>query len=301
MPIPLKTLKDGTTLPALGLGTWLMGGDTQRIVSAQDTIDIATIKMSIDNGFTHIDTAELYGAGHTEELIGNAIQGYDRSKLFIASKATKGHHTRELLPAALDASLKRLGADYLDLYYLHQPTLETPFEETADALNRAYESGKIKNVGVCNFSAKNFDALQKHLEPKIIANQVHYNLSFREPEVSGLLQHSAEHDYFIVAWRPLRLKRRNANSGGIAHNIWDKGAFPLLDQMAEKYNKTNVQIALAWTTYLPNITTLMKSSNIHHLNEAVESFAFKLSEDDYQTLQLNFDPQFSVSDTVPLI
>lgn len=299
--IPYKTLKNGTTLPALGLGTWLMGGDTQKIVSPQDDIDIATIKMAIKNGFTHIDTAELYGAGGAEEIVGKAIQGYDRSTLYIASKAYKGHHTRELLSQSLDASLKRLGTDYLDLYYLHLPTLETPFEETADALNKAYAAGKIKNVGVGNFSAKNFDALQKYLEPKIIANQVHYNLSFREPEATGLLEHSIKNDYFIVAWRPLRLKKRNPNDGGIPHNIWDKGAFPLIDEMAKKYNKTNVQIALAWTTYLPNVTTLIKSSNMLHLNEAFDSFGFKLSEEDYKILQRDFAPQFSVSDTVALI
>ncbi len=301
MPIPFKTLKNGTILPALGLGTWLMGGDTQKIISPQDAIDISTIKLSIDNGCQHIDTAESYGAGHAEELVGEAIRGYDRSKLFIASKAYKGHHTRTLLAEALDDSLQRLRTDYVDLYYLHQPTLETPFEETAEALNKALASGKIKNIGVCNFSKTNFDKLQKFLDTPILANQVHYNLSFREPEVAGLIEHSIANDYFIIAWRPIRLKRRNQENTAVAHDIWDKGAFPLLDQMAEKYNKTNVQIALAWTTHLPNVCTLVKSSNTSHLNEAIDSFDFKLSKEDYISLRNNFAPQYSVSDTVPLI
>lgn len=138
MQVPLKILNDGTALPALGLGTWLMGGDNQRIISPQDEIDISTVKAAIDNGLIHIDTAELYGAGGAEEIVGKAIENFDRSKLFIASKAYKGHHSLNTLPQALDSSLKRLKTDYVDLYYLHLPTPETPFEETAEALNKAY-------------------------------------------------------------------------------------------------------------------------------------------------------------------
>lgn len=301
MTIPYKILKDGTRLPSLGLGTWLMGGDTTYIESPQDAIDISVIQKSIDLGFTHIDTAELYGAGHAEELVGTAIKGYDREKLFIASKAYKGRHTRDILPEALDGSLKRIGVDYLDLYTLHLPTLETPFEETAEALNKAYETGKIKHVGVSNFSAKNFDALQKFLKPKIITNQVHYNLSFREPEKCGLLKHAIDKDYFVVAWRPLRLKRRNHDNPAVSYNIWERGVSQIVDDMADKYGVSNTQIALLWTTYYTNVATIVKSSNAAHLQEAIDSFKTTLSADDYHALSEQFTPQFDQSDTIPLI
>lgn len=301
MPIPIKTLKSGIKLPSLGLGTWLMGGDAEWKDSPQDAIDISVIQKSIELGFTHIDTAELYGDGHAEEIVASAINGTDRTKLFIATKAKKNHHTQLLLAASLERSLKRLKTDYIDLYYLHEPTLDTPLEETATALNTAYAAGKIKHVGVCNFSADRLDALQKFLEPKIIANQVHYNLSFREPETCGLLAHAAVNDYFVVAWRPLRLKRRNHDAPAVSYNIWERGVSPVVDAMADKYHLTNTQIALLWTTHCPNVTTLIKSSNPVHLGEAVGAFKTILSDADYATLSRDFTPQFDKSDTIPLI
>jgi diketogulonate reductase-like aldo/keto reductase len=121
MHIPIKTLKTGESIPALGLGTWLMGGDTSPLISSQDTCDIQLIQHAIEAGFRHIDTAELYGGGHTEELIRTAISPFDRSSLFLASKASKGHHSKSLLIQSLDASLQRLGTDYLDLYRSKKP------------------------------------------------------------------------------------------------------------------------------------------------------------------------------------
>jgi diketogulonate reductase-like aldo/keto reductase len=212
MNIPCKSLKDGRSLPALGIGTWLMGGDFQRLVSTQDVKDISAIRCAMDLGFTHIDTAEIYGDGHAEELVGEAIRMLPRDEIFLASKARQGNHTREKLANALDETLKRLRTDYLDLYYLHRATPETPMEETAEALNKAVEQGKIKNIGVCNFSMDRFDKLQSYLNSKIFANQVHYNLAFREPQKAGMLEHAKIRDYFIVAWRPIRLVKSNTDN-----------------------------------------------------------------------------------------
>jgi len=301
MPIPYKILKSGFKLPAIGLGTWLMGGDTTRIESPQDAIDITAIRTAIDLGFTHIDTAEIYGDGHAEEIIATAIGAMNRENLCIATKAKQGHHTYPLLTAALDSSLKRLQTDYIDLYYLHQPTLDTPLEETADALNAAHRAGKIKSVGVCNFTADRLDKLQSFLKPKIVANQVHYNLSFREPEKVGLLNHAIDKDYFVVAWRPLRLKRRNQNNPAVSYNIWEKGVSPIVDEMANKYNLSNTQIALLWTTAHSHVTTLIKSSNPAHLKEAVDSFKTFIPSDDIAKLSKDFVPQYDISDTIALI
>jgi len=301
MPIPYKILKSGFKLPAIGLGTWLMGGDTTRIESPQDAIDITAIRTAIDLGFTHIDTAEIYGDGHAEEIIATAIGAMNRENLCIATKAKQGHHTYPLLTAALDSSLKRLQTDYIDLYYLHQPTLDTPLEETADALNAAHRAGKIKSVGVCNFTADRLDKLQSFLKPKIVANQVHYNLSFREPEKLGLLNHAIDKDYFVIAWRPLRLKRRNQNNPAVSYNIWEKGVSPIVDEMANKYNLSNTQIALLWTTAHSHVTTLIKSSNPAHLKEAVDSFKTFIPSDDIAKLSQDFVPQYDISDTIALI
>lgn len=300
MTILIKTLKDGRSLPVLGLGTWLMGGDTQRSVSPQNFKDIEAIKNAIDLGYTHIDTAEIYGDGHTEELVGEALKTVPREKIFLASKARQGSHTSEKLAYSLDHSLMRLKTDYLDLYYLHRATPETPLEETAEALNKAITQGKIKHVGVCNFTAARLDQLQSFLDTKIFANQVHYNLAFREPQQSGLLKHAQEKDYFVIAWRPVRLVKRTSDNPQIQHNVWDKGIFPLVDEMAHKYNKTNVQIALAWLIHQPFVTTLLKSSRPENLREAIGGAEFTLTQEDFNILSNSFQPQYPVSDSIPL-
>jgi diketogulonate reductase-like aldo/keto reductase len=299
--IPRKTLKSGVSMPVLGLGTWLMGGNLTKQPSAQDILDIAAIKTAVDFGYTHIDTAENYADGYTEELIATALKDIARDKVFLASKAKHGHHTKNSLPLALEQSLKRLNVDHLDLYYLHRPTLETPLEETAEALNKAFKQGKFKYVGVCNFAIDRFDALQKMLNTKIVANQVHYNLAFREPELVGMLDHALLHDYFVMAWRPLRLRKLNTDNATIDANVWDKGAFPILDDMAQKYNKSNTQIALNWLVHNPQVITLTKSSQPERLKEAALSFDFTLDISDHQKLSTNFMPIITQSDVIPLI
>jgi diketogulonate reductase-like aldo/keto reductase len=300
MTIPAKSLSNSLSFPVFGLETWMMGGDENKQPSPQDDKDIKLIEEALDIGFTHIDTAEKYANGYTEELIARAIKGKNRSSIFLASKVAQGNHTKSLLKHCLDGSLKRLNTDYLDLYYLHRRTPDTPLAETAEALNEAHQSGKIKNIGVCNFSKESFDELQKYLNSKIIANQVHYNLAFREPETSGLIEHATHHNYFIVAWRPLKLVKRNTSTPSVSKNIWQSGAFPILDKMAKKYNASNVEIAMAWVTYNPNVVTLVKSSQISHLKEAATGISIKLSEQDYQTLSRDFAPQYAVSDSIQL-
>ncbi len=278
----------------------MMGGDENKQPSPQDDKDIKLIEAALDIGFTHIDTAEKYANGYTEELIARALKRKNRSSVFLASKAAQGNHTKSLLKQSLDASLKRLNTDYLDLYYLHRRTPDTPLEETAEALNEAHQSGKIKNIGVCNFSKESFDELQKYLKPKILANQVHYNLAFREPETSGLIQHATDNNYFIVAWRPLKLVKRNVDTPSVSHNIWQKGVFPALDKMSEQYQCSNVEMAIAWVTHHPNVVTLVKSSKITHLEEAKKGLSIKLSEEDFKTLSHAFTPQYRISDSISL-
>ena len=118
MDIPVKKLKDGFELPDLGLGTMLMGGKNEPDFS-NDAAEIAAIKAAIEAGVTHIDTAEIYGVGHTEELIGKAIKGIKRSKLFITSKIWEPQSYENIITAC-KGSLKRLKTKYLDLYLLHQ-------------------------------------------------------------------------------------------------------------------------------------------------------------------------------------
>src|SRR5665213_2902564 len=119
MNIPTKKLKNGFELPVYGLGIWQMGGRFESDTS-KDREEVAAIRAAIDAGVTHVDTAESYGNGHAEELLKQAIEDYDRTKLFIATKVSAQNQGYEVFHRAFSASLKRLGTDYVDLYMLHR-------------------------------------------------------------------------------------------------------------------------------------------------------------------------------------
>jgi len=298
--IPLKTLRNGFVLPMLGLGTWMMGGDMVADPSADLVREVDALQAGLALGFRHIDTAEIYAGGVTEKVVATAINDFSRDDLILASKAFRTHHGYDDLLKALQGSLQRLGTDYLDLYYLHAPNLEIPLAETARALNAARRDGLIRHIAVSNFRPERLEELQKHLESPIVANQVHYNLVFREPEAVGMFEHAEKHDYFIVAWRPLQLQKRNVDPATTQKNIWEIGAYPALDDIAAAAGKTNVQVALNWIASHKHAVALIKSSNPAHLQEAIDACSWQLSEADVENLSQNFQPQISISDTIPL-
>lgn len=132
--MPVKELQSGFRLPVLGLGTWLMGG-AKEADSSRDPDWITAIRRALASGISHIDTAEKYGGGHTEELVGQAIRGYPRQKLFITSKVSQTHLSHQEVIKAAEGSLQRLKTDYLDLYLIHVPNPQVPIEETMAALD----------------------------------------------------------------------------------------------------------------------------------------------------------------------
>src|SRR5690348_11499138 len=175
MIIPTKQLKNGFTMPVFGLGTWEMGGRLDKDTT-HDSDDIQAIRQAIDVGISHIDTAEKYAAGHAEELVGEAIQGYDRAKLFIASKVRPENFKYDDVLKAVENSLKRLKTEYLNLCYLHSPNDEVSIEETMKAMDTLQEEGLVKNIAVSNFTIERFEQAQSVTSNKIVANQLHLNL-----------------------------------------------------------------------------------------------------------------------------
>jgi len=234
--IPIKTLKNGFYMPVFGLGTWLMGGNLERDFENNDSADIEAIKNAINSGITHIDTAEMYANGYSETLVGNAISGYKREDLFLVSKVTPANLDYKNVISSAKNSLKRLNTSYLDLYLIHGPNPEIPIQETMRALDFLKSEGLIRNIGVSNFSKERLFEAQKYTENKIVVNQVHYNLKFREPQRTGLLEYCQKNDVMLVAWRPfqkgLLLEEKNT----------------LMNKMCQKYNKTPAQIGINWFT-----------------------------------------------------
>lgn len=288
MTIPVKKLHNGFQMPVFGLGTWQMGGRMERNLANNDEVDIQGIRNAIEAGITHIDTAEGYAAGHTETLVGQAIKNYRREKLFLVSKVSKEHLSHDDLRRSIEASLKRLQVDYLDLYLLHAPSQVVPIQETMRTMDELLEQGLIKSIGVSNFTVNQMKLAQENSNYQIVANQLHLNLMYRETEQAGLLDYCQKHDVMFVAWRPLQ-KGVLLQEGG-----------ELLKQLAEKYHKTPAQIAINWLIAQPNVVTLAKTADAAHLAENLGAIGWELSAADVELLRTAFPNQKSVSDAVPL-
>lgn len=181
----------------IGLGTWHMGDDPQK-----RTQEIQALRAGLDHGATVIDTAEMYGEGNAERLVGEAIQPYHREDLYLISKVYPWHASREQLPICLDHSLQRLGTDYLDMYLLHWRG-NIPLVETVEALEKAKQAGKIRAWGVSNFDVADMEELMRVTNGQNCqTNQVLYNLSERGIEFD-LLPYMQQHQLPLIAYSPI--------------------------------------------------------------------------------------------------
>lgn len=287
--IPIKTLKSGFSMPVFGLGTWQMGGKLERDFENNDKADIKAIKNAIDSGIKHIDTAEMYANGYSETLVGNAISDYKREDLFLVSKVSPTNLDYKNVISSAKDSLKRLNTSYLDLYLIHGPNPEIPIKKTTEALDFLKSEGLIRNIGVSNFSKERLFEAQNCTKNKIVVNQLHYNLKFREPQRTGLLEYCQKNDVMLVAWRPfqkgLLLEEKNI----------------LMDEMCQKYHKTPAQIGINWLISQENVVTLSKMRNEIHLTENLEALNWQMEQKDFEKLDKFYPNQQDISDVCPLI
>lgn len=288
-PVETKKLQNGFEMPVLGLGCWPLGG-YRSADPRRDTHDLATLKHALSSDITHFDTAELYARGHSEELLGQAIAGYDRSKLFLASKASRESLiSKEALKNACKNSLKRVGTDYFDLYYVHWHIPDYSLEDQMKAMEELYEEGLIKNIAVSNFKVETFKRAQEFCKYPIVANQVHYNLILRGPEADGLVEFCQENDVMLVAYRPVELGKL-ANTGN-----------PVMLSLSEKYpGKKHAQIAINWLISQPNVVTIFGCLDKRFIDENLGALGWMMDSEDIEYARENYGPQIEVSDSVPL-
>lgn len=258
-------LLDGIEIPVLGLGTWGMG-------EVNDKQDIEAIQYAVSLGITHIDTAEMYGAGHTEKLVGQAIKKFKREEVFITSKVSPSHLEFDQVLSSCRKSLQRLNTQYLDLYLIHWPNPDIPLEETVAAMDELVNEGLIRFIGVSNFSVDLLQQAQKLSRNKIVCDQVEYSLQHKEPE-ANILPYCQNHNVVLTAYSPL-----DRGSIPVTEN-------PFLTQLGEKYQKTPVQIALRYLIQQPNVIAIPKSSSKEHLDEITGALGWQLSEEDFQALK----------------
>ena len=286
MKIPVKKLKNGFEIPVFGIGAYRMGGDTTHDTSNDDQRDISAIKKAIDMGITHIDTAEMYGGGHSEKIVGKAIKGYDRSSLIIATKVSPmSLHYGDVIAAAKN-SLKRLDTDYIDLYLIHYPNFKIPIKETMETMDYLLEKNIIRYIGVSNFNIEQFKKAQSCTRNKIVVNQIPYSLKNRMAQKNGFLNYAQTHDVMVAAWRPIE--------GGML----SKNKVHIVDNICKKYNKTLSQVAINWLISQDNVVTIPGSRNIKHLEENLGSLGWQLNQEDFRMLDEKFPEKeyFSLAD-----
>jgi diketogulonate reductase-like aldo/keto reductase len=266
---PLATIAfpNGTVVPELGQGTWMMG-------QGRHTADeeIAALRLGIDLGLTLIDTAEMYGDGAAETLVGKAIAGQS-DKTFVVTKLLPSHGKREAAIAACEASLRRLAIDQIDLYLLHWPG-STPIAETIGAFNTLQDQGKIAAWGVSNFDTEGMRAIHA-ASPACQTNQVLYNLGRRGIEFD-LLPWCRAQSMPVMAYSPLE---QGCLSG-----------HPELTAIARRHNATESQIALAWILAQAGTIAIPKAGTAAHVRENAASAALKLTAEDYAQLDRAFPP-----------
>ena len=263
------TLPGGESVPALGMGTWMIGED-----AATRAEEIACLQHGIDLGMALIDTAEMYGEGASEKLVGEAIRGR-RERVFLVSKVYPHNAGRKAAQAACERSLRRLGIECLDLYLLHWRGSE-PFAETIEAFETLKAQGKIRHWGVSNLDTED---LQEWVDTPggaaVAVDQVLYNLTRRGIEWD-LLPWCQKRRIPVMAYSPIEQARLLRHSG--------------LCELAGRLGMTPAQVALAWLLQRDAVIAIPKASTRQHLEENFAALRFSLEADVVAELDRLFPP-----------
>ena len=269
MDLTLKELGDtGVRLPDIAFGTWRYGGGAE------------PLKQAIALGGLFIDSAEMY---RTEHIVAEAIEGR-RQETFVATKVSGSHLRPQQVAAAAEASLKLLRSEYIDLYQIHWPDPAVPIEETMGALERLADQGKVRFIGVSNFSLEEMQAAQSALSRhRIQANQVTYSLLRRQIE-ADLLPYCEEHRVSILAYSPLgrgmlTRKPRIRRHRGLAE----------LDRVAKAEGKDMAQVALNWCTASPQVFALTKTERVERVEGLLGASGWRLAPEHKAALDQAFD------------
>ena len=263
------TFPNGSIVPALGQGTWGMGEG----LSPAD-IEADSLRAGLDLGLKLIDTAEMYGNGGSERVVGKALAGR-RDDAFVVSKILPSHASRKGTIEACERSLKNLKIEKIDLYLLHWQS-SVPLSETVEALEKLVTQGKIGAWGVSNFDTALMENLAQ-IAPKghIATNQILYNLSRRGPEFD-LIPWCEDHNIPVMAYAPIEQGRIMKN-----HDLLD---------IAGKLNVAPSVLALAWVIRNPLMIAIPKTSSIKHLRENTKALDLTLDQDVLQRLDKIFLP-----------
>lgn len=316
----IKFGNTGMMVSRLCLGTMTYGKPTERWPWALDEQQSSPfIQKALELGINFFDTADVYSAGASEEVVGKALQDFaKRDEVVLATKVfnpmgpgqnDKGLSRKHIM-SAIDASLKRLGTDYVDLYQIHRWDYNTPIEETMEALHDVVKSGKARYIGASSMYSWQFaQALYTadlHGWTRFVSMQPHYNLIYREEE-REMIPFCQDQKIAVIPWSPLarglltgkRSKERNeterSKTDAFGKSLYsqdtDFDVVNRLSAIAEQKELPNAQVALAWMLSKPGITApIIGASKPGHLEDAVAALSVKLSDDEIQQLEALYQP-----------
>ena len=266
---------NGRKVPALGLGTWYLGDQP-----ARRSQEISALKTGVEQGMTLIDTAEMYGSGRSESLVGEAIRDMDRSSLFLVSKVLPQNAGKDRIFKSCRDSLKRLGTDYLDLYLLHWRGM-VPLRETIACMEELKKEGRIRDWGVSNFDISDMEELwQQEGGKKCLVNQVLYHVGSRGIEYS-LLPWMEERGVALMAYCPL------AQGGSLRKGLFEN---PVLKEIADRHKARVSQVLLAWAVRNGRTIAIPRSSSPAHTAWNAQADRLDLSREDLERIDSQYAP-----------
>lgn len=301
---------------ALGCMSYGSPGDGTHAWTLDEDEARPFIRQAVEAGVNFFDTANSYSAGTSEEIVGQALREYaDRDAVVIATKVygrtRRGPNgsglSRKSIFAEVDASLRRLGTDYIDLYQIHRWDYRTPIEETLEALHDVVKAGKVRYLGASSMYAWQFAkalfTADLHGWTRFASMQNHYNLLYREEE-REMLPLCADQNVGVIPWSPLargRLTREWNDSSArsvsdeFGKNLYGEDDRPIIDAVGEIARARNVgraQVALAWVARNPLVTTpIVGATKPHHLTDAVAALDVELTDEDITVLEQHYRPR----------
>ena len=265
-------LPNGTDVPALGQGSANLG-----VGKRPEAAEAEALRTGLSLGMNLIDTAEMYGGGRSEKLIGGAVAG-QRDRVFLVSKVWPNHVGGDGIARACDASLARLGTDHLDLYLLHWPSRDASLSSIVAAFESLRGAGKIRAWGVSNFKVGDMEDLFRVPQgDRCATNQVLYNLASRGIE-QDLLPWCERHGMPIMAYSPL--------GGGGARLLGD----PALARIGAAHNCSTAAVALAWTIRSGHVIAIPESGSADHVRENAIALSLTLTADELRLLDAAYPP-----------
>jgi len=261
--------KTGEKIPILGQGTWGISG----YFKDQEYYEQwkRSLRRGIELGMTHIDTAEFYGHGKAEEVVGEIIREYNRENFFITSKLFPVHLSRRTMRKAARKSLERLGIDQFDLYLIHWPSPLISIKKQMEILEELVEQGKTRFIGVSNFSVKQFKEAQSALKKEeLVTNQLKANITDQK-HIHKSLPYYQENRITLTAYSPLGHSGYTDLKGEVRQK---------LEKIATEHNASIQQIAIAWLINHENVIAIPKAFHLNHVESNAKASEIKLNEDE---------------------